>query len=735
MAEEILYGIGDILHNGNGEERIIAVEEDFIITCDLNTSKLKFHQYALSEFTSKLITKEISISKDIDDSVQVVDFNNVPPKYQEIYRENVSRVEDFINSFGPTYIDFGKKGASCRSLAEKHNISMKGYMKIITKYFQSGCQTNVLYSGNTTGIRKGCPKNYSKKTGRKGKYHNYTCIIDDTVKEYFDDAINSLLKANKRWTSITDAYDFVIQKYYTEYYTKDGVVTCREVPVEKRPTYRQFYTYYQKHTNQLEKDIVKTSLAEVRNDKRIKRADTMYGVYGVGDLVECDACEMDVGLVRMNNVEQSTGRPIVYCMIDVASRVIIAVSISFENNSFLGITNLLLNLSDDKIEYCRQYGIDIDPALWPSNIIPRRIRFDRGAENTSHKLEEVLQRLHIERELVTAATGSLKGNIEQQFRQMHLAQNKVLEDLGLIEKRHDSNHHKEAILTIEQYTKMVINFVIAHNQNPDLSYNLTRDMIEDEKTDTVPINLWNYWNSVAASPRPITASNALQFRYDLMLAYTAKVNNEGIHFAGGHIYDNFDDNDLQMLKYQQGDRKANFEVRYDPRNVNYVFYIKENRLCFAKINTDKQINRGFTNLTFEEMKKLDSKKKQILAVNRQTHEEVRRNRDSVNRTVVNSALQNSTGNYANDKDLRSNRELEKQDVRYSNSIATRLLPENLINIPAFDAEELLGNSSKNQICNDRSRDETLEEKDVMNMTDEELEEFEEENNRRLNHVL
>lgn len=135
------------------------------------------------------------------------------------------------------------------------------------------------------------------------------------------------------------------------------------------------------------------------------------------------------------------------------------------------------------------------------------------------------------------------------------------------------------------------------------------------------------------------------------------------------------------------------------------------------------------------MKKLDSKKKQILAVNRQTHEEVRRNRDSVNRTVVNSALQDSTGNYANDKDLRSNRELEKQDVRYSNSIATRLLPENLINIPAFDTEELIENSSKKQICDDRSRDETLEEKDVMSMTDEELEEFEEENNRRLNHIL
>ena len=591
----------------------------------------------------------------------------------------------------------------------------------------------------TTSTRK-----YEKKVGRPGKYNNYKCIVDSTVKEQFDDAIESLLKSKKRWTSIVDAYDYVIQKYYTKYYTESGVTTYKEVSVEERPTYRQFYNYYQKHTNQLEKDIVKTSLAEVRNDKRIKRADTMYGVYGVGDLVECDACEMDVGLVKMDNVEQSIGRPVVYCMIDVASRVILAVSVSFENNSFLGITNLLLNLSDDKVEYCRQYGIDIDPALWPSNIIPKRIRFDRGAENTSHKLEEVLQRLHIERELVTAATGSLKGNIEQQFRQMHLAQNMIVEDKGLIEKRHDSNHHKEAVLTIEEYTKLVINFVLAHNQNPDLSYKLTRDMIEDGNTDTTPINLWNYWNRVTASPRPITTANILQYRYDLMLSYTAKINNEGIHFIGGHIYDNFEDKDLQTLKYENGDQKVNFEVRYDPRNVNYLFYIKENKLCTARINTDKQVNGGFINLTFDEMKKLDAKRNQILAVNRQTHEEVRRNRNSANRAVVNGAVQRSTGNYANTKDMRENRELEKQNVRYSNSIASRLLPENCIDIAACDISDYIEETSKEKVLSDTAVKEEksiadsdpldLSSEDIMNMTDEELEKYEEQVNWRLNHI-
>ena len=509
----------------------------------------------------------------------------------------------------------------------------------------------------------------------------------------------------------------------------EGLTTYEETPVEERPTYRQFYSYYQQNTTKQEKDIVKTSMAEVRNDKRNKRSDTMYGVYGIGDLVECDACEMDVGLVKMDNVEQSVGRPVVYCMIDVATRMILAVSISFENNSFLGITNLLLNLSDDKVELCKKYGITIDSAMWPSNIIPRRIRFDRGAENTSHKLQEVLKRLKIERELVTAATGSLKGNIEQQFRQMHLAQNFLLEDKGLIEKRHDSHHHKEAILTIEQYTKIVINFVLAHNQNPNLSYPLSRDMIDEGLHDTSPISLWNYWSDLASMPRPINATNIMQYRYDLMLPYTAKINNEGIHFIVGHIYDNFEDSLLQEMKYDTGSIKQQFAVRYDPRNVNYLYYLRENKMYFAKINMDKQVNKDFANLTFEEMKKLDEKKKQIYAVSKHLHEEVRRNRNSANRSVVNEAISSSTGNYANTKNMRKNRENEKQTIRYDNSIATRLFPEEQIDVTETEVIDYMDTLD----IPDESKT-NLPEIDIMNMTSEELEELEESSDRRLNHV-
>ena len=148
MANQILYGISDILKKGTTRERIIAVEYEEIITCDMDTNKLKFHQYNRDEIIEYVIEKKISIIHDLD-NIQVIDYDNIPAKYQDIYNENLSRIKDFINLFGPTYRGFGKKGSNCSELAKKHNISLKSYMKLILKYFQSGCNNNVLYSGFT----------------------------------------------------------------------------------------------------------------------------------------------------------------------------------------------------------------------------------------------------------------------------------------------------------------------------------------------------------------------------------------------------------------------------------------------------------------------------------------------------------------------------------------------------------------------------------------------------------
>ena len=80
--------------------------------------------------------------------------------------------------------------------------------------------------------------------------------------------------------------------------------------------------------------------------------------------------------------------------------------------------------------------------IWPSNIIPNRVRVDKGAEFRSNQFERICNELGIERNIVLPGCGSLKGIVEQSFRQLHLKQNHHLENHGLITKRHDSKHHQ-----------------------------------------------------------------------------------------------------------------------------------------------------------------------------------------------------------------------------------------------------------------------------------------------------
>ena len=128
-----------------------------------------------------------------------------------------------------------------------------------------------------------------------------------------------------------------------------------------------------------ENDAIKTSRQEQRNNKRLLLSDNLKGVTGPWDCVEMDEVEVDLSLVSVDDPKRVVGRPVVYVMLDLYTRLIVAVSIGFDNNSVLGFTNCLMNLADDKVEYCKKYGLTITENIWPSGYLPKRIRCDRGA--------------------------------------------------------------------------------------------------------------------------------------------------------------------------------------------------------------------------------------------------------------------------------------------------------------------------------------------------------------------
>ncbi|MCI1378394.1 MAG: transposase family protein [Lachnospiraceae bacterium] len=631
----------------------------------MDISKMIFNYLSLEVVKDKLISGEWVI--DPDDSYPVVDMDSLPDAARKKFAEYKKCMQEVVAAYGPTFMGLSGKASKPEvdRIINSYHLNRRLFWRLVRLYLQSGCKDVSLIDKRTASVTE--PKKeytYTKRGGRPAVYSTQSCVIvDDKVRGYFEEALSDYKKG--RQETYKGVYEDMLKRHYSVQKVQNGEVSWAFLPQEQIPTYWQFYNYTRKTLSAEEKDQIRTSKAEQRNNKRLLLSDAMKGVRGPADTVEVDALETDISLVSERDREQTIGRAILYLMIDVWTRVILAISVGFENNSVLGCTNLLLNLADDKAEYAKRYGITFSPELWPSNVIPRRMRMDRGADFRSDRLKEILNELGIERMLEPAAMGSMKGVVEQEFRQIQANQNDIMENKGLIEKRHDSNHHKEAMLTVKEFTAMCINYVLSHNQKHLMYYKVNKKM-QDAGVEPVPIKLWEYGCRIYGNPLPIT--NRDQFLWSLLTPAKASLNREGIRWKDLY-YINLSDRTLLRDMYRQQKKAKKIDVRYDPRDIGCLYYLRNGKLMTAPLNADKFRNEGYAGLTYQEYLDYDKAMKQEQAHGRWHNTNVSINERAVNREIVDS-VQPAT--YASPEHMREARAIEKQEHNKENAVSKRL---------------------------------------------------------------
>lgn len=687
---EVKYSIYDILEIDDNQYRILAIQPIYVSLVKMGTTKLIILAINRDELTSKIESGEINVIKEGNDN-KIFDISSLPKKSYEEYLKRKSVVKEIANLYGPSFLDLGTKvpKPELQNIIKKSGYVYTTVWRLIRRYLQSGCKDVSLIDRRLNGYTSKKSKyQYTKHPGRKSSIHgDKDIVVNDEVEEQFSEALDKYTSGRQK--TIKGAYEYMLNKYYSTEEVKDGTYSKHLLPPEKRPSYRQFYYYIQTHLTSEEKDRVKTSSREQRNNKRLLLSDSMKNVMGPGDTIEIDALEADVSLVSELDRSKTVGRGILYLMIDVWTRTILAVSVSFENNSILGLTNLFLNLSDDKVEFAKKYGITFSPELWPSDIIPRRVRVDRGSDFRSDRFAEILNELGVERIMVPAATGSLKGVVEQEFHQFNLSYYESLENNGLIEKRYDSNHHCEATLTISEFTKIVINFVLTHNQKYLENYPLNRKMVKDG-VEPYPIKLWNYGCKVFGMPRPIP--DKMTYYWTLLTPSKASLSREGIKWKG--LYYIADDKELWQEMYVQQNTRKKMDVRYDPRDIGSLYYLRNNELVIARLNPDKFKNSGFAGMSYKEYEDYLEFQKKLKAEGKEVNTNLSIYMRDANNAIINQA---QSGTYADPHNMRENRRAEKELVNKENSVAGRIAPESAS--PAIEEKDS-SSEKKNKIVTD-----------------------------------
>lgn len=666
--------IGYVIHDMEEDKdyRIIYKEKNYIAAILMTCRDGKFE---IDEFDQghlqKMINEHLVVIREPD--FKYFDPDTLSEKNKEIYERNRDIVNQIEKEYGPCYFKLmtRKPKLLIKELSKKYNIHTKTIYKIVKKYLSSGLSSYSLLSA--TGKTKSNKKEYTKKMGHHSIMGEIGVPLTSNILEIFDKATKKYLSGREK--TYQNVYDWMCATYFVQRIEKEDKYgksyEYKLLPIDQRPTKRQMENYIRKHTTKKQRDIAKTSRREYRNNKRLLVSDNLYNVHGPGDVVEMDEVEMDVSLVSEADPCKTIGRPIVHAMIDIYSRMIIAVSVSLENNSILGLTNCLINLAEDNKALCRRFGLELKDGLWDINIIPNKIRSDRGSEYRSKEAKRIFRELGITLDLEPPAMGSMKGQVEQLFHQYHSVQNDVLEGNGLITKRHDSNHNKNAILTLNDIWIFVINQTIAHNMLTMKDYPLTKDMIR-KKVHPNPLEIWDYGCTKFGAPRPMI--DRKQFEYAIRRPVTAKLSRKGIFWNGLYYYNN---QDIRLLDRIQvlGNTKESFPCRVDERDIGTLWYISDGRIEEAELNTMRNGNAEYKGMSLRAYEEYKKAKKLLITENAHKDQEIRVARRIGLEATVNNAKQsvsNITVSKDKTKGIRKSRKLESESNMESNSIHDRL---------------------------------------------------------------
>ncbi len=566
-------------------ERIVWIDENYILAFvfDIHTNKGVPYAKRMSEI-EEAISEETAIKLKSDPWLRIVTEDNLSEIEIEI-RDKTWKIIASIVEQEPEIYDRSLRGSLINEAIAKSTdkIAKKTIYDYLRKYWQRGKTKNSLipdYS-NSGGKGKTRKASNSVKRGRPRKYKKVAEIgeginINEEDLKIFRIAISKFYN-NRKGNFLTTAYELMLKDYYSEeiVYDDRGVRKSVLIPPSRRPTIRQFRYWYDK---EYKKDIKKTISSrrgsrafalEYRAITRTSKQETI----GPGSRYQIDATIADVYLVSKYNRNWIIGRPVVYLVIDVFSRMITGVYVGLEGPSWLGMMMALVNAATDKVKYCAEYGIEITEEQWQVHHVPEVILGDRG-ELAGKNVETSINNLGIRIENAAPYRGDQKGIVERHFKTMHGKVKPFVPGYVDVDftQRGGKDYRLDSKLSLDEFTKAIIYLILEHNNNHYLdNYQRDTDMVIDDVVPK-PKNLWQ-WGIEKRSGRLKTFPEDI-VKLNLMPLGRATITAKGIKFKKLYYT-------CEKAKTEQWFERARsrsfskdekyLNISYDPRKPEYLY--------------------------------------------------------------------------------------------------------------------------------------------------------------------
>jgi len=422
---------------------------------------------------------------------------------------------------------------------KKNGGSRPTYYKNLRRFFQRGGVPNALVPkyGNCgcRGKQKAISEN---KRGRPrtispGKGMN---VDEHTLKHIRVAASRKYLSSRK--SHLKTAYDWMLGTCFPNAVrltrTESGRNMVEIIKPDEIPTFEQFKYHFHRENNLAA--VLVNRHGKRLFDKKLRPllSSSLNEVSGPGSRYQIDATIIDVYAVSRFDRNKIVGRPTLYLVMDVFSRMIVGCYVGLEAPSWMCAVMALLNAVEDKVSFCTRHGIDIEPDEWPVSDMPLKLLGDRG-EMESKIADRLVSAFLIELENAAPYRGDAKGVVERSFRTMHATLGPYVP--GYVEpdfqERGAPDYRLDAKLTVDEIAGIVIRSILIINATPRRDYQALPDAVRDN-IPYAPIELWKWGKeNLRADGRPFDYEYA---KLNLLPDRATKVTRKGLQFMTGLYY-------------------------------------------------------------------------------------------------------------------------------------------------------------------------------------------------------
>lgn len=523
-------------------ERILYIEDKdgFVVTIDIFAEK-SLPVIRLYEEISQAIENGFAKTLAHDPySVKIIREEDLEAKHKIRRDASYKIISEVVELEGINQYLPWKRGKLISKIASQTGKTKQHIYNLLRRFWKYGQTKNALLPlykksgapgkrrlGKCTNETKlGKPSNKSKRIGKKTGIRITLDIerkFERGVKRFYD-------KKNKR-KSLKKAFQRILETYFhIGYDLKDGILIPILPPAKELPNFRQFRYWYERYyRNYVEttKNRLGEKVFNLTSRGLLGNATSI--AFGPGSVYQIDATIADIYLVSERNRNKIVGRPIIYVVIDVFSRMIVGVAVLLEGPSWYGAMLALDNVVEDKVAYCARYGITIQSNMWEVNALPESILADRG-EFEGYNVESLINNFGIIIQNTAPYRADWKSIVERHF---GIATEKFIKFSpgGVVKEkiRGDRDYRRDAIYTLHDFEALVIAHVLNYNEAHELKYYRKDKFQIADEVERFPIDLWNWGMEnrtgyLQTYPRDIV-------RLNLLPRKEVSVTAQGIHFS------------------------------------------------------------------------------------------------------------------------------------------------------------------------------------------------------------